>query len=348
MAHNRFAPPDLPYTIRDSDLCAQILILLDPYDNCDILPTHLIAAHIGRGVRYTQILLNRMVRAKLLHRYTVIEDNYREVMKYIRTPAGARYLSKHGYPSSPVYDLKKASSAHQTLGSYIQSSLMLGVKADTNFTLETPRHILTDPRTPHATRNSKHPFSFNVNGHRLTPDWKPNILRRKHPKGAVLLLREDDRDTEIINLTSKNKDQDATTIVKKAQAWKTIFTKNHNDQYLFEEKYGISACLLLFTTINEEHKRNIMIEWGRVMGGPCSWALFKAIPKFKSLTKRIDPTTTVFDDPWDRIGHNPYSLKHLSEMYVPDPAIRERNIELIAQSNNKTIQALKDKQDGWA
>jgi hypothetical protein len=300
---DRFHVEPFGHKPRESDARVEILTLLDPYDHCDVLASNHIAALLGKPERDTNKILTAMVRHGLLERFTLADDdNYRELMKYVRLPAGARYLAEHGHPSSALYDRKKSKQAHQIFGGYIQTSLIMGVRAYPNFSLDVPRQILSHRNTPEATRNSDYPFSFHVNGRRLTPDWKPNILRRKDPRDAKLLLREDDRDTE--GITSKT---GATSIREKAERYHFVFQNR-----LYYQKYGINSAVLLFTTLNEERKQNIMAEWAKVTG-PCSYALFKAKPQYRSVIKRVDPTPTIFTDPWDRIGHPPYYLSTLSE-----------------------------------
>ena len=301
MAISRFARPKPAYTPIGNDETIRILQALDPYDAAEVLPTNWLIWRAGMNYRAGQEKLATLDGAGLIEGFIFSEVvNWSEMFKYVRTPAGERYLADRGFHAQP-YNRAIAKKPHQLLSSLIQTSISMGVHADPNFSIDTVRDLLNHPRCPAETRASKYPFSFHINGQRLTPDGKPMVLRRKDPRDAKLLLREDDRHKEQITASSY-----ATTIHEKLVKWNVVF-KNK----LFEAKYGISSAVLLFTTVNDRHKDNIKEEIKRTLGAP-SWLLIKSIPQFARISTRIEPTTELFDTPWERVGHPPYYLSTLS------------------------------------
>ena len=308
MAANRFARTKPAYTPIGNDETIRILQALDPYDAAEVLPTNWLIWRVGMNYRAGQQKLATLDGAKLIEGFIFSEAvNWNEMFKYVRTPAGERYLADRGYHAT-AYDRAKAKRPHQLLSSLIQTSLAMGVQKDANFSLDTARDILNHPRCPEETRASKFPFSFYVNQQRLTPDGTPIVLRRKDPRDAKLLLREDDRHKEQISASDY-----ATTIHEKLVKWDVVF-KNK----LFEKKYGISSAVLLFTTVNDKHKDNIKEEIKRTLGSP-SWLLIKSVPQFARISARIEPTTELFEKPWERVGHPPYYLSTLSPAKPDSP-----------------------------
>jgi hypothetical protein len=300
MAISRYAVPPLPYTPNATDLTVAILIALDPYDRAEILPTNWLIWRVGCNYSWGQEKLRTLVAAGLIERVFFGYNNNSEMPKYIRTPVGERYLIDRGYAVCP-FDRAKAKNRHQLFGSMIDTSIFMGAE-EHGFSIDTPKDILNNKKCPQATRDSKTPFSFYVNGERLTPDGNgPRVLRS--PVGSKLLLREDDRHTEQLSASDY-----ATTIHNKLEKWNIVFKRK-----LFRDKYGIESAALLLNTVNDRHKDNIKALTLQTLG-PTAWLLLKSSPTFKNPSARIEPATHFLSEPYERAGFPDYSLVTQSEV----------------------------------
>ena len=135
------------------------------------------------------------------------------------------------------------------------------------------------------------------------PDDKPLVLIRKDPRESKLLISEDDRKTEG-TVSSDRATRLHDKFEKIIEVWK---------RKLYERKYGHTAALLLFKTINEQHALNVKAYWEKTFG-PAPWFLIMAFPEFEDVTATIPITTKAWHRTWMRPGCAPFSLKTLSEV----------------------------------
>ncbi len=293
-----------------TDGLKSILALLDPSDRYDILPRNWLQAFDDRHATYFRQWLGELTVKRtsephsLLRRFTFNSErsSFSEMMKYYRSERGDRFMAEHyDLPKLPYHRAKKP-DRHLLLSNLTRASLELGVRTDPNFSLEGPRFIFDHPRTPEATKRSQSPFAFETSKGRYVPDDKPLILFRKEPRESKLLISEDDRKTEG-TISSESATRLHDKFEKIYEVWK---------RKLYERKYGHTAALLLFKTINERHARNVSAYLENTFG-PTPWLLIKAFPEFEDVTATIPVTTKVWDDLWLRPGYPPYSLKTFSE-----------------------------------
>ena len=200
----------------------------------------------------------------LLGRYVISETDYSEMMKYYRSPEGDAFAAEHGYPKL-AYHREREPDKHQLFGCLTRASLELGVRTDTNFSLEGPREIFTHPKM--GAYDPKSPFTFTLpDGRRYTPDDHPLVLRRHDPKESKLLLSEDDRHT-MGTVKKKRPEDDTRRLHEKFEKIKIVWSER-----LFEKKYGHKSALCLFKTTNQRHAENVRDYWLKHFG-PASFFL---------------------------------------------------------------------------
>lgn len=158
--------------------------------------------------------------------------------------------------------------------------------------------ILQHPDTPEHIKTHPHPFVIKVNDvDKIIPDGRPFVL--KNATGAVAFFKEVDRKTE--PLTSRTKREH---IQQKFDNYKAAWGKR-----AYKTQYGFPNAMVLFVTTGSLRMQNMM-----QLLGPCPYILFKTIEDFTVLGLTPPVTTRFLDEPWERSGFPPFSLKTLSEV----------------------------------
>jgi hypothetical protein len=314
---------------RVTDRSKGTLLLFNTYRNLPLNWMHALVDPTG-DLRGYGNLCTRMWRRGLLNRRTFNgKTNKNETQTYSRTDAGTRWLEQKGLPSDTDY---------VTTGDEEQLLIDLAL-AQTELGLRQPHAVVTLHKWPEIKHHPKTPplpdspfrFEYGTNPNsgkpfEIIPDGAPYYLKRN--SDSVLVL------DEVIRTNKKR-----AVLKKKIRLYKQV-------EQLIKDRYAFKALMVRFIAADKTTENNI-VKWIGEELGECKWMLVGGIVDYiQNPVSTIPVTTDLVDIPYRRAGYLPFSLKYLEE--VPDPAIRERNIELIAQSNNKTIQVLKDKQDGWA
>lgn len=285
---NKGLNPD-DYRITSNDL--RILNLLDPWDGYDLLPTNAFSPFLPD--LHPTYLRNRLRilwdAFGYLDRRTFTGKNNNAVFLYSLSETGISFLSL-----TKPYTRPGEWDQHALLGSLIMASIELGVRENPAQHLIKARSIIAHPRFNPDTPSR--PFIFNLPKTRVTPDGKPFVIRRIADNASFLFIREDDRKTE----------QQNTTIRFKFEHYKHIW-----EHKLYERKYGIKRAFLIFDTVSEHRKRNLMETAARVFNGSCSYILFAAVPQYSNLFETVPITTALYDTPFERVGYPPFSLKTL-------------------------------------
>jgi len=234
--------------------------------------------------------------------------NVMETMTWARTDAGDR-LARTLFPL-PV-SFNSHHQAERLLIDTLKASLFLGAKRDGR--LIAPWHaILHAQSAPDSLLSDPHPFKFAIDqqpahhkrGRTLAQDGEPIFVFKESSDEGVGFILEMDAHNIQTQYSESNTSNGYKFTKYRDYVWK---------QKAYTEKYGFKSCMLLFVTTNERHKKYIM-KWVEKHLGPTSWILFNVIPDFVTEGKAFPVTLTYWDEPWERVGYPPYSIKDLREL----------------------------------
>ena len=300
-------PTGKPYRVTANDLA--VLQLLQRYR---YLPSNYVAALIGTASRWHKYQL-----MKLRHEAGLIEcpnaswaaanARYRPAV-YALTTKGEELLAERG-----LYESRRKSGRefnHELMVCLIQASFELGAR-ERKLEVITARDILYHRNCPPHTRHEQEPWSipvaFTFNGHKLEEyvetDGDFFGLARTSGTGRAALLFpgfEADRRTEPL----EPEDYERSSIKKKF-----IKIREVARQKLYQSRYGLPNAIVPVITINEAHKHSLMRVLENLTEGHGSKLfIFKSMSNFASFENFPPPTGHMVTEPWERVGHEPYSI----------------------------------------
>lgn len=290
--------------------------ILRRFDDYVVLPRNWLYAFPGMGHPVPfQGRLTRLCRKQLLGRFTHNGTrNWNEVMSYYRTEAGDKFMRRHNYPSYPRNPTNEREE--QALIDIIDASIELGTFENPSVQMLKFPQLYDHPNTPARLRSVTNPFTIYLDAQdpldptkaekksrRVTPDGRPFGI--KVGNKSVLFLKE---------VTRENTNHDAHA--KKFLAYKEIWQRNRRyegEDPLYTQMYGDKAAMLLYVIRGGPvMMRNVQHLAEKILG-PTSWLLFKDIFDH-TVHGDVQPVTTRFlTEPYERVGHKPFSLLTLKE-----------------------------------
>lgn len=302
-------PTGVPLTVSPKDI--EIFKLLDPERRYSILPTNWIQALLGGDPTWMSKRLGRLSRRpyKYLHRpeeQWTFNALYKHAL-YRRADKADQYLIEQGLLRRRA---KRRTDAlrHQLLDNLVDASIELGVTADPALSLLDWHGILDHPKTPAALSDANEPFRLRIGEQSLIPDGRPFVLRRSQADGRALSLcilgKEIDRATEPLRPSRMRH----TSIARKFELYRKIFNAK-----LYQSHYGFPNAMVLIVTVSEAHMQNMMALAAEIMGGKCSYLLFKTIEDFANIARSPQVSTAMLETPWQRAGYPPFYLSTFSE-----------------------------------
>jgi hypothetical protein len=280
-----------PTTKPDFDIRAtsRSLETLRLFDRYRLLPLNWMHALAGGG-SYDGFrhLCTRMWMAGLLERRTLNgTHNNNETQSYSRTEAGDRYLYQKGYEPLP-HDSHH--DVHQSLVDISEAHIELGARGSA-IEYHSWLDIYAHPKTPPLPPK---PFRFAHGDSYTIPDGRPFYLKDR--RGSILFVRELDRNTEAPG-----------TIKFKLRNYRQIEDR-------IKQRYGFRSLMLLFITTNATREENILAWIAEEFPDGCKWILVSSLDDhIKHYRTTVPVTTHLFDTPYRRAGHRPFSLQTLSE-----------------------------------
>lgn len=213
---------------------------------------------------------------------------------------GRSVLAEHGVPLRS-FDHLTGPFAHDLMSCQAVASLELAAR-DSGLRFITPDEIVAK-----AGIADQHLFKYRISIswkgrqevlERFTPDWEAFGLQGS--KFLPIVGLETDAHTE----TLRPSDLKQSSIAKKILAYDQL-----DRDGVFQRRFRLKSdfYVILFLTVNETHKRNIM---GLVkeIAGPSEIFLFKTITHFSSWERSTPPTPELLTTPWDRVGYPPFVL----------------------------------------
>jgi len=297
-------PTGRPTRVTPKDI--DVLTLLQRFR---YLPSNYIAVLLGwTGEYYKDVL------AKLRHEAGLIEcpnvswaaanARYRPAV-YCLTRKGERLLKDRGLwvpHTKTVNDFN-----HELMVCLIRASFELGAKK-LDLKIITADDILTHPSCPRERRYEANlwavPVSFEFNKHRIAKTVETDGpffgLARKDGTSLIFPGFEADRATE--PLEPQNYERSGIQM-------KFVQLRAIASQKIYQTRYGLPNAIIPFITINETHKRALMRVLELLTNGKGSKLfIFKSIPNFAAFENFPPPTGHMIDQPWDRVGHEPYDI----------------------------------------
>lgn len=223
---------------------------------------------------------------------------------------GEKALTEHGGIHIPDHRLNSGPYPHDLLDCLIDASIEYGVARDPSLRLRTWHELASgepfwkDKSTPAGTLRSRQPFRIRLSDGFLFPDGKPFTLEND-TKFLAIPGKEVDRDSE----PGRPDQYHYISIEKKLIKWREFFARR-----LYQHHYGFPNAVVPFVTTNETRMREIMALCLEVMGGPCSYLLFKTIPDYAFEPHFPVPNGDMLTTPWLRVGYPPFSLATLGEV----------------------------------
>jgi hypothetical protein len=248
---------------------------------------HALLGDIGGNASGYRDLCTRIWDAGLLDRCTYYSP-MNETQSYYLSQNGTEYLNALGI-ERPDYNTTK--DAHQRLLDIALAQFELG-SSKHGVEFHPWVDIRDNPNTPTLPEN---PLVFKSGSVTVIPDGDPFYL--KNSRGAVILLRELDRNTE--------KPQ---TIKAKLQNYKVIID-------LVKQRYGCSQVFLLFITTNKTREKRIL-EWIKEeFPQGCKWILTQTMQDHVTLRLSTVPVAThLIDEPYNRAFPLRFSLATLTDV----------------------------------
>lgn len=296
---------------------ARDFTILGRFDDYVVLPRNWLYAFRGMGHKTPfQDRLTRLCRKGLLGRFTHNGTrNRNEIMTYYRTEAGDAFMRRHGlrsYPRNPTNEREE-----QALIDIFDASIELGTFENPSVKMLKFRDLYDHPNTPARLRSVTNPFTIYLDasepldptsaekkGRRVTPDGRPFGI--KVGNKSALFLKE---------VTRENTNHDAHA--KKFLAYKEIWQRNRRydgEDPLYTQMYGDKAAMLIYLIRGGPVMIRNVKRLAEEILGPTTWLLFKDIFDH-TVHGDVQPVTTRYlTEPYERIGHQPFSLLTLSEV----------------------------------
>lgn len=207
---------------------------------------------------------------------------------------GRHFLLHNGHPS--LTDYNNAADKEQVVIDLAHAFIELGAR-NSDVELHKWPDIAFHPKTP---RLPDAPFRFyldpnNKKENYITFDGLPFYLKRNGESTLFV--------TEIVRTN------------KKPQVIRTKLDFYKKLEKQIRERYGFSNLFVLWIATSQNDANNLLLRIKDEFPNGCKWhAVNWMDDPIKEQYSTIPITTALFDTPYQRFGHAPYSLKTLSEV----------------------------------
>lgn len=200
--------------------------------------------------------------------------------------------------------------SHALLICEILASIELGVRANPGLRFISWEEILR--RAPDRARSADKPMRIPVsianNGDGVRQHLATGIipdglfgLEYERPEGNAyrFFVLEADRSSEPVSRS----DLQQSSYLKKLLAYREIIARQTYKSHL-----GLPNLFVLTVATNERHMNNMMALLASLARSGSTSFLFKAAPALGDFQKAPTPTPSMFTEPWQRVGHEPFSI----------------------------------------
>jgi hypothetical protein len=278
--------------------------VLDAFRRYRLLSADYLAALVDSSPKYMTTLI-QVLKSEPQCYIKLCEEQASNPRYYLHTPLyyeldapGITQLQERGFTLPSRKPVKNF--VHQVMVDQIMASFQIG--AVDGVTLIPREEVLSNPKTPEATRALKHPEAIPLPG---------KATRYYRPDGSLFVLKNDhfhfipgieaDCGTEPI----QTYDYDRSSISAK---FDDIITILDND--IHHRHFGASSFFVPFFTTTQRRMKSMMDLWEQKTAHRPSYrksVLFKTHPIFTSADKGR-PTGHAITEPYQRVGYPPFSF----------------------------------------
>lgn len=286
--------------VAPSPLSEKVFLLLQRYR---YLPTTHIHAHVGGHKLYLQHHLTDLYHetdtphgGRYLDRpqqRLQFANHFYRPETYENTARAFAHLKDRGLFEPLAYKLTHIGRnsthrefPHEVMACEVLSSIELGAREVGVAFI--PEHNVLD-RAPSTTRDAESPFTFILDGARLTPD---RMFGLRYGDGrARFFAVEVDRSTMPLTRSGEG-----SSYGRKLASYQRLVTSGTHVAHL-----GIPNLVVLTITTNVERMRS-MLDLAATLGSPNYFA-FKALPDYGRFMRTPPPLPSLLTEPWRREGH---------------------------------------------